>query len=204
MNQADRSKLRPSRAKAKAATRKLLLDAARTEFTTVGYHGATLDDIAARAGFTKGALYWHFANKQAIFLTLIGEAIDQNLETIDAIITSDSEPAAIRHRLGQWIDGIDDREPLPQYGVELEIEARRDKSFRAIHPAMIGKHELALGGFLERYFAAVGETPVVPIAALATMIITVFKGFALCRQNRPDGPVTSGKIVRILLDMPIA
>lgn len=204
MNQAVREKLRPSRAEAKAATRKLLLDAARTEFTTVGYHGATLDDIAARAGFTKGALYWHFANKQAIFLALIGEAIEQNLRTIDAIITADSDPAAIRQRLGQWIDGIDDREALPQFGVELEIEARRDETFRAIHQAMIGKHEVALGGFLERYFAAVGETPMFPIAELAAMLITIFKGFALCRQNRPDGPVTSGKIVRILLDMPIA
>ena len=43
-----------------------------------------------------------------------------------------------------------------------------------------------------------------PIAELTAMLITIFKGFALCRQNRPDGPATSGKVVRILLDMPIA
>jgi AcrR family transcriptional regulator len=63
----DRQGRAPSRAQSKALTRAKLLEAARDVFIATGYRGATLDSIAARAGFTKGAVYWHFPNKQALF-----------------------------------------------------------------------------------------------------------------------------------------
>lgn len=192
---------RKSRAESKAETRKRLLDAARSVFMKIGYHGATLDMIAAEAGFTKGALYWHFRNKQAIFLTLIEESIAKNLGAVNSLLAGGT-PDEIRKRIGDFVDGSDDREVLPQFGVELEIEARHDESFRAIHQVLIVQHEAALAKFLERYFEAIGETPKLPIPELTAALLTIFKGFALCRQNRPDGPVKSGRIVRILLNIP--
>ncbi|MGH6728624.1 MAG: TetR/AcrR family transcriptional regulator [Sphingomicrobium sp.] len=196
--------MRLSRADAKAETRRQLLDSALKVFTTVGYQGARLDDIAARAGFTKGALYWHFPNKQAIFLALIADAIEANLATLSSLVEQDCDAAAIRTRMGAWIDGIDKRETLPRFGVELEIEARRDPSFRAIYPGMIAKHEAALGQFLTRYFEVAELKPEMPIPALASTLLTIFKGFALSRQNRPDGPVTSAGVVRLLMGLPVA
>lgn len=47
-------------------TRRSLLDASRHEFAAKGFAGASLEDIAARARVTKGALYHHFANKAAL------------------------------------------------------------------------------------------------------------------------------------------
>ena len=194
---------RPSRAEAKAQTRRSLLEAARDVFLSVGYQGATLDEIAATAGFTKGALYWHFPNKQAVFLALIADAIENNLYILDRLLDPDiSKPADIKEHLGCWIDGIDGREVLPAFGVELEIEARRDPSFRALHQSLIGKHETALGEFLGRYFELVGETPPMPVAELASTLVTVFKGFALVRQNRPNHQVTSARVAKMLLNIP--
>ena len=42
-----------------------------------------------------------------------------------------------------------------------------------------------------------------PVDQLAATLITLFKGFALIHQNRPDMPVTSAKAVRCLLGLPI-
>jgi AcrR family transcriptional regulator len=196
--------MRRSRADSTANTRKRLLDAARGVFTTTGYQGATLDDIAARAGFTKGAVYWHFPNKQAIFMALVADAMDANLRLLEVLAPDQGTPAEVKKRLADWIDGIDERETLPQFGVELEIEARRDPSFRAIHQGMIAKHEAAIADYLTRYFAKVSETPVMPIPELASALITIFKGFSLSRQNRPDAPVNSSKVARLLMGMPIA
>lgn len=193
---------RRNRAEAKAQTRRRLLDAARIEFTRLGYQGATLDDIAGRAGFTKGALYWHFPNKQAIFMALVADAIEANMAVLAQLAPDDGDPAAVKARLAQWIDGIDERESLPQFGVELEIEARRDPSFRAIHQGMIARHEAALSDYLDRYFAKVGEQPVMPVPELAAALITIFKGFSLSRQNRPGAPINSAKVVRLLMGMP--
>ena len=49
-------------------TRSLLLDAAEEVFAEKGFMAATLDDIAHAAGYTKGAIYKHFATKEDLFL----------------------------------------------------------------------------------------------------------------------------------------
>lgn len=51
-------------------TRSLLLDAAEDVFAEKGFAPATLDDIAHAAGYTKGAIYKHFATKEDLFLAV--------------------------------------------------------------------------------------------------------------------------------------
>src|SRR6187551_544331 len=51
-------------------TRSLLLDAAEGVFAEKGFTTATLDDIAHAAGYTKGAIYKHFATKEDLFLAV--------------------------------------------------------------------------------------------------------------------------------------
>jgi AcrR family transcriptional regulator len=49
------------------ATRRALLDAARAAFGSQGYAATSLDEIVAAAAVTKGALYYHFADKESLF-----------------------------------------------------------------------------------------------------------------------------------------
>lgn len=51
-------------------TRSLLLDAAEAVFGEKGFTPASLDDIAQTAGYTKGAIYKHFATKEDLFLAV--------------------------------------------------------------------------------------------------------------------------------------
>jgi AcrR family transcriptional regulator len=51
-------------------TRAVLLDAAEEVFAEKGFTPATLDDIARTAGYTKGAIYKHFATKEELFLAV--------------------------------------------------------------------------------------------------------------------------------------
>ena len=62
---------RLTRPERKAATRRELLDAARTVFLRRGFHGASLDEIAEEAGYTKGAVYSNFEDKDALFLAVL-------------------------------------------------------------------------------------------------------------------------------------
>jgi TetR/AcrR family acrAB operon transcriptional repressor len=48
-------------------TRETLLDAAEAVFLEKGVAATTLEDIARTAGMTRGAVYWHFDNKQDVF-----------------------------------------------------------------------------------------------------------------------------------------
>src|SRR5260370_38241893 len=58
------------RARRKAETRSLLLEAGLRLFAQRGFDGATLDDIADAAGFTKGAMYRQFPSKSDFLLAL--------------------------------------------------------------------------------------------------------------------------------------
>jgi AcrR family transcriptional regulator len=52
-------------------TRERLLAAAQDIISEVGFHRATLDDIAARAGLTKGAIYDNFSSKEQLFIAVV-------------------------------------------------------------------------------------------------------------------------------------
>jgi AcrR family transcriptional regulator len=194
---------RHGRGESKAATRARLIEAGREIFVESGYRGATLDAIAARAGFTKGALYWHFPNKQALFLALVADSIAANFARIEAIFDKHGDdPDVLRSAVAAYIDALDEGESLPFLGVELEIEARANESLRAVHREMITKHETAITRFLDHYFRATGMRPPMPLDQLTATLMALFKGFALRRHNRPDMPVGSARAVRLFLGLP--
>ena len=57
----------------KPATRDRILQAALQVFAGKGYHGAAVDDIVRASRTSKGAVYHHFPNKEALFLALVDE-----------------------------------------------------------------------------------------------------------------------------------
>ncbi|UUX97082.1 TetR family transcriptional regulator [Aquabacterium sp. J223] len=56
------------------ATREALLDAAQAEFAVHGVAGTSLERVATAAGVTRGALYWHFRDKNDLFGALMARA----------------------------------------------------------------------------------------------------------------------------------
>jgi AcrR family transcriptional regulator len=80
MEQAEAAQAQPTPAEARWRRRKEarpqeILDAALAEFAARGFAAARMDDIAARAGVTKGTLYLYFPSKQELFKSLVRESI---------------------------------------------------------------------------------------------------------------------------------
>ena len=57
--------------------RSLVLEAARTAFHELGLEGASLREIARRAGYTPGAIYSYFASKEEVYGALLGESLER-------------------------------------------------------------------------------------------------------------------------------
>jgi AcrR family transcriptional regulator len=68
--------------------REELLAAALRVFAGKGYRQAGVDEIAAAAGYSKGALYWHFSGKEDLLLALIEERIDAPMRELVALLES--------------------------------------------------------------------------------------------------------------------
>lgn len=81
----------------KAARPGEILDAALKIFAEKGFAGARMEDIAARAGVTKGTIYLYFPGKEDVFKTLVREMIGKALA--DAKKTLGSFPGGPRDRL---------------------------------------------------------------------------------------------------------
>jgi AcrR family transcriptional regulator len=83
---------RLTRAERTAATRRDLLAAAERLFFLRGYHGTTLDDVVAEAGYTKGAVYSTFKSKAGLFLALFDEVVDRRVAAIAQLLSAHETP----------------------------------------------------------------------------------------------------------------
>ncbi len=77
------------------ATRRDLIAAARTLFTEKSYAETSTPEIVAAAGVTRGALYHHFADKQALFLAVIEQEAADVAAEIEAAFEPDDPRAAL-------------------------------------------------------------------------------------------------------------
>ena len=78
----------------KDATRRRLLDAAERVFARKGYHGAIVDDIIRASDSSKGGFYFHFPNKQGIFLALVDALVPKLAAAVDRAIAAEPDPIA--------------------------------------------------------------------------------------------------------------
>lgn len=69
-----------------------ILHAALEVFSTKGYREAAVDDIAVEPDTSKGGVYFHFPNKQAIFRALLDQMVGLLRTRIDAAIAAETDP----------------------------------------------------------------------------------------------------------------
>src|ERR687892_2580750 len=134
---------RSARAQGREARDELLAAALRV-FARRGYRDAGVDEIAAEAGYSKGALYWHFSGKEELLLTLLEERIDTPMRQRFALLAAappardmsveatrafaqqlDGEREALLLEREYWSLAIRDPELRARYA-ERQKELRRD------------------------------------------------------------------------------
>lgn len=74
--------------------RGLILAAAREVFETEGLEGASLRAIAAQAGYTPAALYFHFDSKEAIYAEVLQASLASLGQAVDEAVATARGPAA--------------------------------------------------------------------------------------------------------------
>ncbi len=182
-------------------TRNHILDAALRRFSKDGYDAASVDEICAQAGVSKGAFYHHFPSKQAIFLALL----ERWLATVEAGLESMRKPT-IPETLIQMTDALplvfasaENRLPL---FLEFWVQANRDK---AVWKASIAPYR-HYRDFFERLVAqgiAEGTLKAADPKATAQVILSMGLGLLLQGVLDPRGadwPKVSRESMRILLN----
>lgn len=71
-----------------------ILDAALQVFSRRGYRDTSVDEIAGASGTSKGGIYFHFPNKEAIFLALLDRTAARLREKIESALAAHEDPVA--------------------------------------------------------------------------------------------------------------
>jgi AcrR family transcriptional regulator len=89
--------VRLSRAERREQTREELLTAAEACFVADGFHATSVDGVAERAGYTKGAVYSNFASKEDLFFGVYQRRVERTLtEVVPALRAAGAERALDR------------------------------------------------------------------------------------------------------------
>jgi AcrR family transcriptional regulator len=163
-----------------ADPRAALLAAAAELFAERGFSGASVDDIAERAGYSKGALYWHFQSKDELFFALMDQSVDASKRELirmlhEAPPEQDIAPEASR-RLVQLVS---EQRDLLLLDREYWAQAVRDPELGRRYAARRQELRAALGRALEVRFEHLG-TPALGMAPeeMATVVMALSAGLA--------------------------
>jgi AcrR family transcriptional regulator len=172
----------------RAQTRGRLLEAAARVYARRGFDGATLDEVAAEAGLTKGAVYDHFGSKEKLLLALLDEhlasQIGEQIALFDPALDAVERPRAGADR---WMAGLEEDPDAFRLFVETWVHAQRDDGLRE---RVVQGMDAWRATFEEFSSHSDGGVPETQRKELATVMLALGIGLGMVRLADADGVPT--------------
>ena len=174
---------RLTRKEKQAETRQRLLSAAERVFLRRGLQGSSVVEIAAEAGFTRGAFYSNFKSKDELFVELLQDRVYR--QYAEMAEQAQEQPGTPRDRL-RWgaerLRDVQKREEgswLFRLWLECLTQAARDEEFRELAASFWSGNRTLLAGQIKATFEEVGRKPALPPDQIATAMIALDVGLAV-------------------------
>ncbi len=192
------------RSERKAHTRSRLLEAAARVYARFGFAGATLEEVASDAGFTKGAVYAHFGSKENLLLALVEEhlagQIAEQLELVDRERATWERPLAGSER---WMESLQREPDRFRLFVELWAQAQRDEQLRSRLAAALAQLRATFAGFAATSSADAGLELSSPrtYEQFANVMLALGLGLGMLELTDPGAvsPTLLGATISILI-----
>jgi AcrR family transcriptional regulator len=169
-------------------TREHLLAAAAEVFAEQGFHGASLDEVAAVAGFTKGAVYSNFKNKEDLFLALFKANSEREMQALRSTLGDSEVPA--ESRISDFVSLIrDETRRTRNMGLlyqEFLLYAARNPAAREQLTQIEEEGVRALAQIIETERARQGIEPLESAVQMARLVNVLFRGIGQLRVLQPD------------------
>jgi AcrR family transcriptional regulator len=194
--------VRLTREQSKALTRERLLAAARAVFARRGFHGASVEEIAAEGGYSTGALYSNFSGKEDLFLAVMDREIDEHAREIEEAVRERASVAERAQGGAEWWMAMIEREPdVLLLFMEFWAYAARDEGVRRHVAASFARARTTLTRLIAdgaRDFELELE---LPAEQLAIAIDALADGIARQKMADPDAVPDDlmGRVLSLLL-----
>jgi AcrR family transcriptional regulator len=180
---------RSRREERKDETRAELIAAAARVFAHHGFHGASLEQIAREAGYSTGAIYWHFAGKDDLFLAVYESYATTRVREFDEIHEHAHGDAGRRARAfaDQWMARLRRDPEFLVLSLEFLVHAWRNPALREAFAHRIAAGRLALARILQDEARNGGLELPMPAEDLATVLRELGSGLGIATLADPDG-----------------
>src|SRR5580693_9329690 len=182
-----------------AATRRKLLLAAEQTFARDGYEAARLEDIAARAGYTRGAYYANFASKEDIFFALLEQTVERRIAEVNELLDRHDNPQQRLRALREHYAQIAKDRRLALLSLEFKLFAVRHPEAHARLRARQREFRACGGDILRRVMKSLGRSSAISSAAGATALGAF--SHAMLLEHLVDGSSFSDGEIRQLLGL---
>jgi AcrR family transcriptional regulator len=160
-------RVRLSREESREQTQQRLIDAAQSVIAKKGLAGTSVEDIAAAAGYTRGAFYSNFRSKSDLFIELLRRDHRQAHDTMSELLVADLEPEQLEQRVIQMYAQLYRSNEGFMNWTEARMLAARDARFRSkLNALMIEKRDF-IAAFIEHFYARVGIPAAAPPKEMA-------------------------------------
>jgi len=186
----------------RARTRQKLLDAARAVFARAGYHGSSVEEIAAEAGYSTGALYSNFEGKGDLFMALMEREVSAHAREIEAIVESlDSASARAEGAAREWMETIEREPELVLLFMEFWAYGVRDPQIRPEVAARFAQVRGLLQRLIEGTAREFDLQLALPPRELAVVIDALADGIARQKLADPEAVPDDllGRTIALLL-----
>lgn len=172
------------RADAKARTRAKLLRAATQVFAKRGFNQATVEEIAERAGFTRGAFYANFADKADALLTLLEEQRHKDMDEIARLVASTPDEEKIPTMQDWYLRLLGDQR-LAQAIAELTAQPSLATAVRRRLARRQASMRSSIADMLRAYRERAGVALPLDDEQIASFILAIGDGIAAQRHLEP-------------------
>ena len=181
-----------------------LIEAAETLFIRKGLDDTSVDEISEMAGYSRGAFYSNFENKEQVLLSLIdsvvscgGPQVPKALDDIFQQISGPERIAAVR----EWFSNQWRRNDFIALRMEFSRWAAKDRSMRK-HLAKLWRQELeTYTGSVGRYFQVTDAVPADRPEVVALILLAVAHGLGtLAIDTGPEWQQAYTEAARLVFD----
>jgi AcrR family transcriptional regulator len=180
---------RLTREQSKDQTRERLVDAAQATFMKKGFVAASVEDIAAAAGYTRGAFYSNFRSKSELFLELLRRDHEEMQAGLQAIFESAASREEMEARVLRYYSSLHRENKCFLLWVEAKLLAVRDGRFRLRFNAFMHEKIEQLSAYVREFSARVGTPMSMPPEQLAIGLMGLCDGvqffYTIDPQNVP-------------------
>ncbi len=186
-------------------TRTALVEAAGQVFARRGFHGASLDEIAEIAGFTRGAIYKNFDGKEDLFFAVCDHFNERALRAFAELLEQGAAAAFDVPALAAiWQQMHRDDPEFFALGLEFRLYEIRNPEVHARSAAHRERTRQMIAQFIEDNAAATGLTLKVPPATLAGILLATSDGFAQTAHPDPGDDHLYEAFLELLIPAVIA